>query len=176
MNETRFCEYEPCGQPYEPAIKDQRFHSDACRAAYHRERPTAISGTRRQIRELVDGTIEVKIHIDPAFRKTFHELFPDIDTPIAIAPLKRDFEKKAKEPEIKGGPLAQLAGQWSNDEVFQGWTKTADAETARAYILGECGINSRKELDHNSAAAEAFHKKIRIPFMDFLDGVGFEYQ
>lgn len=185
MSETRFCEYEPCGQPYEPVIKDQRFHSDACRAAYHRERPTAISGTRRQIRELVDGTIEVKIHIDPAYRKTFHELFPDIDKPIAIAPLKHDFEKKAKEPEVKGGPLAKLAGQWCNDPKFWEWinmrpadVRTADEEAehvgdkdgARKFICRHCRIESRRELDHNNLAADIFHKEIRIPFSGWLVG------
>lgn len=83
--------------------------------------------------------------------------------------------KPEKKPEMKGGPLAQIAGQWCNEEVFQAWSHTSDAETARAYILGECGINSRKELDHNKAAAEIFHKKIRIPFKDYLDGITYGY-
>lgn len=52
----------------------------------------AISGTRRQVRELVDGTLEVKIHVDPRFKKAFHELFPEIDAPVAIAPLRVGFE------------------------------------------------------------------------------------
>ena len=47
----------------------------------------AISGTRRQIRELIDGTLELKIHIEPRFKHDFHSLFPEIDMPIAIAPL-----------------------------------------------------------------------------------------
>lgn len=48
---------------------------------------TAISGTRRAIKELVDGTIRVQIDVDPQYRKAFFELLPDIDMPVAIAPL-----------------------------------------------------------------------------------------
>jgi hypothetical protein len=48
---------------------------------------SAVSGTRRQMRELVDGTIEVKIHIDPMFRDAFLTLFPHIDMGVALAPL-----------------------------------------------------------------------------------------
>lgn len=51
---------------------------------------TAISGTRRAIKELVDGTIRVQIDVDPAFRKAFFDLLPDIDMPVAIAPLRTD--------------------------------------------------------------------------------------
>lgn len=54
--------------------------------------PVALSATRRQARELVDGTIEVKLHIDPRFKADFHRLFPDIDMPVAIAPLEAGFE------------------------------------------------------------------------------------
>lgn len=49
MTDTRICEYDKCQVAYEPVVKDQRFHSDACRSAYHREKPAAISGTRRQL-------------------------------------------------------------------------------------------------------------------------------
>ena len=48
---------------------------------------TAISGTRKALRELADGTIRVQIDIEPIHKAQFHKLFPDIDMPIAIAPL-----------------------------------------------------------------------------------------
>ena len=47
----------------------------------------AVSATRRQIRELVDGTLEVKLHIDPSQKRDFLDTFPDIDMPVALAPL-----------------------------------------------------------------------------------------
>jgi hypothetical protein len=56
-----------------------------------------ISGTRRAIKEMADGTIRVQIDIDPACRSAFWSLFPSIDMPVAIAPLVADFEKR--EPE-----------------------------------------------------------------------------
>ena len=49
--------------------------------------PVAVSGTRRAIKELVDGTIRVMVDIDPRFRKQFFELFPEIDAAVALAPL-----------------------------------------------------------------------------------------
>jgi len=51
------------------------------------------------MREMADGTIEVKIHIDPAHRKAFMENFGQIDMPVAIAPLVADFEQRAPEAE-----------------------------------------------------------------------------
>ncbi|WP_208455567.1 hypothetical protein, partial [Burkholderia gladioli] len=70
-----------------------------------------ISGTRRAIKEMADGTIRVQIDIDPTCRSAFWSLFPSIDMPVAIAPLVADFERREPEPEKpKGGALAKLAG------------------------------------------------------------------
>ena len=139
---------------------------------------TAISGTRRQLKEMADGTLRVQIDIDPAYRKAFHELFPDIDTPVAIAPLKTDFDqpREEKKEEQKGGPLAKLAGIFCNDPKFWEWinisritSMAVDAEDARTTILYVCKIQSRKELDHNPAAARIFHEEIRLPYSNWLD-------
>lgn len=138
--------------------------------------PTAISGTRRQIRELVDGSLEVRIHIDPRFKADFHRLFPSIDAPCALAPLVNDFERiEQKEEEPKGGPLCKLACIWCKDEEFQEWmaiqcgvdpsemTELATAVDLRVMV----NINSRKDLDSNPEAAERFNRLVRIPFMDW---------
>lgn len=188
MTDTRICEYDKCQAPYEPVVKDQRFHSDACRSAYHRERPQAISGTRRQLKEMADGTLRVQIDIDPRFKKLFHELFPDIDTPVALAPLKNDFDqpKEEKKEEPKGGPLARLAGMFCNDPNFSRWLneqgrfshheslflrdgQIVNPAMARADILETCKIQSRKELDSNPTAARIFHEQIRLPYSNWLD-------
>ena len=55
---------------------------------------SAISGTRRTMRELADGTIRLSVDIDPRFKAEFNRLFPDIDMPVALAPLVADFERK----------------------------------------------------------------------------------
>ena len=49
---------------------------------------TAVEGTRRTVKELSDGTLRVVIDVEPMDKKKFLELFPEIDTPIAMAPLK----------------------------------------------------------------------------------------
>ena len=50
----------------------------------------AVAGTRRSMKELVDGTIRVQIDIDPPHRAAFLRLFPEIDMAVALAPLVND--------------------------------------------------------------------------------------
>ena len=52
----------------------------------------AIAGTRRTTRELKDGTLVVVIEIEPNDKAAFLKLFPEVDMPVALAPLKADFE------------------------------------------------------------------------------------
>ena len=91
----------------------------------------------------------------------------------------QDEQPRPKE-ELKGGPLAQLAGRFCNDPAFWGWASAlptrfaerhiGDADSARRFIIDYCGVESRRELDHNKEAAERFHKGIRIPFSEWLAG------
>lgn len=136
----------------------------------------AISGTRRALKELVDGTVRVQIDIDPECRKDFFKLFPEIDTRVAIAPLKS--EGKREEP--KGGELARLAGVLCSAPDFQFWIEhntpakempplfeeDGPAERAAIIVRHRCGVKSRAELDHNGLAAERFHELIRKPWME----------
>lgn len=48
----------------------------------------AIEGVRRQFKQLTDGTLAVTIHIEPYKLHSFLELFPEIDMPVALAPLR----------------------------------------------------------------------------------------
>lgn len=157
----------------------------------------AVSGTRRAIKELVDGTIRLSVDISPVDRKAFFDLFPDIDMPIALAPLVDDFDRQDEpgvvEPDPmtdrpKGGELAKLAGMLCSDPRFQKWMMRSfscwsTAATMAATLGGEggaddedvaahavrliCDIESRAELDHNARAAQLFHEKIRKPWMEF---------
>ena len=56
------------------------------------KKDSAIAGTRRAVKELVDGTLRVTIDVDERYKATFHKLFPQIDMPCALVPLKPDFE------------------------------------------------------------------------------------
>lgn len=147
----------------------------------------AISGTRRAIKELVDGTVRVQVDIDPQFRRQFFELFPNIDMPIALAPLSAGFEQeKAPDPVEAAhrqlGPLALLAVQWCRDPQFQAWaghnwphTDTSaplTQEQCRMLILDVCKIGSRRELDTVPSAADVFQREFRGPYMDHMKEVG----
>lgn len=41
---------------------------------------------------MVDGTLEVKIHVEPRFKAEFHRLFAEIDMPVALAPLMPNYQ------------------------------------------------------------------------------------
>jgi hypothetical protein len=70
----------------------------------------------------------------------------------------------------KGGALARRAALLCNDVQFRLYLDrrrrakfqmdipdgTHNAQDARDFIVGACGISSRKELDHNAAAAKTF--------------------
>lgn len=136
----------------------------------------AVSGTRRAFKELADGTIRVSIDLDPSQRRAFLDLFPDIDMPVALAPLVEDFEQQALKvvdevvTEIlkpKGGELAKLAGILCADPKFQDWISATSEEDAATELRARCGVTSRAELDHNAKAATIFHEHIRKPWQEF---------
>lgn len=140
----------------------------------------AISGTRRAMKELVDGTLRVSIDIDPQSRRDFLRLFSEIDMRVALAPLKPQLVV-ASDDGLKGGELARLAGILCSDNDFRMWLQSfapadlvkaaMDAkepdERAAIVMRGICGVDSRAELDHNAAAAERFHELVRKPWLAF---------
>lgn len=130
---------------------------------------SAISGTRRKAQELADGTLRVMVDIDPRFKAEFHRLFPNIDTPCAIAPLVNDFERIEQQESPKGGALCKLAAMWCKDEEFQEWVGATTEEEAAAVIREACSIKSRSELDHNQEAANFFNKCFREPYRNYLE-------
>lgn len=136
---------------------------------------SAISGTRRAFKELVDGTIRVQIDIDPRFKKEFFELFPNVDMPIALAPLVANFERIEEEEKQKGGPLCRLACIWCKDKDFWEWlyehygqgVPVENEDEAAELLRAICEVNSRSELDHDPAGAARFHNIVRNPFIEW---------
>lgn len=70
---------------------------------------SAISGTRRAMKEMADGTIRVSIDIDPIHRAAFFEMFGQIDMPVALAPLVADFERRQAPIAADSGHQAPMA-------------------------------------------------------------------
>lgn len=137
---------------------------------------------------LVDGTIRVKIDIEPADAELAFKLLGMPGNPVAIARLLSAGESNpAPSPEPvkpKGGPLAKLAGMWCAEPEFADWLADChplifegalqDAngdveEAAKRIVCSLCGIESRIELDHAQYAADLFHERIRQPYMAHLE-------
>ncbi|WP_175224643.1 hypothetical protein [Achromobacter ruhlandii] len=79
-------------------------------------------------------------------------------------PVSRDAGITASEP--KGGELAKLAGMFCQSTAFWEFCRADDADEARDWILGVCGIQSRRDLDHNPTAAQLFHDRVRKPYLE----------
>lgn len=127
----------------------------------------AISGTRRAMKEMADGTIRVQVDIDPSCRSSFLQLFPNIDMPVALAPLEADFERRQPEQRPKGGEIARLAGQLCQNPMFQEWCEAESEAAAADWVRSTCGVESRSELDHDPEAASKFHRLVRLPFIEW---------
>lgn len=79
---------------------------------------SAISGTRRSMKELSDGTVRVQIDIDPQFRDQFFAAFGQIDMPVALAPLAADFEQNMPETDGRWVSALYKSGWWFNPKVL----------------------------------------------------------
>lgn len=134
---------------------------------------------------LADGTLRVKIDIEPGDAEQAFKLLGMPGNPIAIARLAVGTPTPQPEPEApKGGPLAKLAGQWCASRDFADWladvygdtfrdalaVKHGDiAEACAVMVRFLCAIESRAMLDHDEQAERLFHARIRIPYMAHLE-------
>lgn len=117
----------------------------------------AISGTRRAMKEMADGTIRVQVDIDPACRAAFLQLFPNIDMPVAIAPLIAKFEQKQPTKDEEGYghhyTVLYMRGWWHNPKVIEAFGvdhSLPPEERIKAIkqgIYDECTIDSLTELE-----------------------------
>lgn len=139
-----------------------------------------VSGIRRTIKERVDGSLIVQIEIDMRFKTDFLRMFPDIDMPVAIAPLKADFEAEKPQESTKISGLTLLAVEWCKEPRFWKWINelktinyfdkpfiaTSELE-AKFFVQSVCEISSRKEINTNPQAAAIFQQEIRGPYMQW---------
>jgi hypothetical protein len=143
-------------------------------------------GTTRTVRTLVDGSMVIQIEVDPRHARDAFMLLGTPGTPVALARITpeaatAEARKEFQPAPAKGGALCKLAGMWSNDPEFhaflahtmkwaKSYTEPVTAEVAANIIRETCGVASRADLDHDSAAAELFHQNFRIPFQKWNQG------
>lgn len=65
----------------------------------------------------------------------------------------------------KGAELARLAAMLCQQPEFMTFAGCTSAEDAAAFVRRTCGIQSRRELDHDPRAAKLFHDRVRRPYV-----------
>lgn len=77
----------------------------------------------------------------------------------------------------KGGPLAKLAGLWSNEPAFLDWMcsigqPAVTSDDAAEFVRARCCIESRAQLDHDPRAKARFEQYVRGPYAKFRAAAG----
>jgi hypothetical protein len=128
---------------------------------------------------LSDGSVRYTIEIEPRYAADAAKLFGMPGTGLAVAALidgsvKNPVVKDNLTPEKpKGGELSKWAGILCNTQMFWQWLtletlplgfEITNGSEARARLIEICGIESRKELDHDKEAGRIFREEIMAPF------------
>lgn len=144
---------------------------------------SAIPCSSVSLKTMMDGTLRISFDFEPMHAKDAFGLFAAPGTPAAIAALQVGYAAvqpvtETPPPEKpKGGPLAKLAGMWSNDPEFWSWASNThkgeiwnieDVDGAAEFIRRICEVSTRADLDHDDYAESLFHKHIRGPFQKYL--------
>ena len=90
--------------------------------------------------------------------------------------MPRDSEPKTPDSTtvVKPGQLCVMACTFCADPLFWKWISKSQYACrteahAKEWVMGVCGVESRKEIDADKIAATRFHTLIREPFMDWRD-------
>jgi len=135
---------------------------------------TAIAAVSRTVKTMADGTLRLTVDIEPMHANEAFALFGAGNVPMALAALNvgTQISDEPKEPELRGGKLARLAGMLIKNPEFWQYLDACceglsefDRDSADTHIKTVCGITSKTELDNFDWAAENFHRYIRQPFL-----------
>lgn len=148
---------------------------------------TAISAITRTFKSMADGSLRFTIEVSPQDAKQAFDILGTPDVAIAIARLTQEstIEQAQKETigEQKGGFLSQWLAIRCTEQSFWDFIEheiheldgdhNCDIDSA-----GKCDvavkellqIQSKKELDNDPAAEQAFHQLIRLPYSKWLAG------
>lgn len=131
----------------------------------------AIMGTFVTVKTMADGTPRIVLDLQCTLSEiAAMGLIPGV--PFALARMTKEASVTPPvEPKTKPGPLCIMACNFCEDPVFWNWiheTSTypcASIDQAKVFILENCEIESRKQLDTLPPAAADFHRFIREPFL-----------
>lgn len=148
------------------------------------EELAALLGACGTLRTLVDGSVRLQIDFEPKDRAAVMAQFGSPGTPVACVRMVNGvLAKPATAPTTFRdlGPICREAIDLCTNPKFHEYigrpsmgrpkyNPTPDA--AKGYILSQCGVDSRKELDTAEGARELFIAHIRKPFHAWLDRQG----
>lgn len=126
----------------------------------------AVIGTRRTMKELVDGTIRVQIDIDPQYRTAFLEQFSEIDIAVGLVRLSLDQssrfvdEKAATRDDTKpyGKEASELyrLGFFLNPKVL---AAIGTDDEFLAWIRQQpCAMSGDRDYNRDEATGETHHR------------------
>jgi hypothetical protein len=143
----------------------------------------AVLGACGTLRTLVDGSVRLQIDFEPKDRAAVMAQFGHPGTPIACVRLKDGVCAKPSTPapapttwSTMGAICKEAIDLCSNPKFLEyiarpglgpKYKQTPDA--AKGFILAQCNVDSRKELDTTPGARELFIEHVRKPFWAWLD-------
>lgn len=77
---------------------------------------------------------------------------------------------------VKGGPKSKRVAMLTQQKDFQAYVTyrtnehCTTAEAADAWIKGQCGVESKREFDHNADAWSMFEARVMSPFIRWGEG------
>ena len=151
---------------------------------------SVIEASSAGVKDMADGSLRITFEFEPRHAADAFALFGPRGRGVAIAALKdgsaaitsesaSDVKEKQQKEREHLGDLCYRAVQWCNDPEFRDWLRIVGdfkgellSKAAGAVICAWCGVESRKELDTNPAAAEKFNRFIRGPYQKHLQARG----
>jgi hypothetical protein len=145
------------------------------------QKMTAIVATSYTYRSLADGTLAVTLHIEPQDVAAYLELCRMPGTPLALARLVQEHEKRPEVPRETGKTqkASVIAFELCKNREFWGWinkyydggnelgfavaTELAAANFIKEYLQ----IVSRKDLDTHQGHAALFLEQIVKPYNEW---------
>jgi hypothetical protein len=123
-----------------------------------------LAGAVAGLRMMVDGTIRVSLDFEPKDRAAVMALLGVPGAMVGCARLQDGTGSAGRAPkEETRGPLCMEAIGLCNNADFLRYVRGCDggkwrenSDAAKGYILGFCGVDSRKELDLTPGAANRF--------------------